>query len=156
MPKDFTHWGIKTRKFADKNYHAIWNNLVTLRLGTGVAKQLDFPEFYDVAINNTCNFQCPFCFLPGSKVKTKEGYEAIEKIVENVMVWTKNEKTGTRELKPVEQLHERDYVGDVITVETSQGKFTLTPNHKVYITGKGWIEASYLAEGDDIEMFYSI
>lgn len=30
---------VKIRKFPDKNYHAIWNNLKTVRLGEGVAKE---------------------------------------------------------------------------------------------------------------------
>lgn len=66
MPKSFKHWGIKVRRFPEKNYHAVWNNLVTLRLGSGVAKQLDFPEFYDVALNSSCNFSCPFCYVSAS------------------------------------------------------------------------------------------
>ncbi|MEG1363157.1 MAG: hypothetical protein RSC92_01765, partial [Clostridia bacterium] len=68
MPKSFKHWGIKVRRFPEKNYHAIWNNLVTLRLGEGVAKQLDFPEFYDVSLGNKCvTGKCNFCYVSASK-----------------------------------------------------------------------------------------
>lgn len=61
--KDWKAWGIKQRVFPDKNYNAVWHNLRTIRLGTGEAAELDYPEFYDVGINNTCNLGCPFCYV---------------------------------------------------------------------------------------------
>lgn len=56
---------IKVRKFPEKNYHAIWHNLKTVRLGQGVAEELepDRSEFYDVGINTTCNAECDFCYV---------------------------------------------------------------------------------------------
>ena len=59
---------VKVRKFPDKNYHAIWNNLKTVRLGRGVAKELnpDRSEFYDVGINTKCNAECKFCYVGAS------------------------------------------------------------------------------------------
>ena len=38
--KDFTHFGVKHRRFPDYNYNAIWSNLKTIRLGSGYAKEL--------------------------------------------------------------------------------------------------------------------
>lgn len=61
--KDWTNWGVKRRTFSEKNYNAIWFNLKTLRLGTGQAAELDYPEFYDVGINTLCNLGCPFCYV---------------------------------------------------------------------------------------------
>ena len=51
--KDWTSWGTKIREFPAYNYKAIWANLKTIRVGTGVAKELppDMAEFYDVGIN---------------------------------------------------------------------------------------------------------
>ena len=51
--KDWTNWGTKIREFPAYNYKAIWANLKTIRVGTGVAKELppDMAEFYDVGIN---------------------------------------------------------------------------------------------------------
>ena len=59
---------VKIRKFPDKNYHAIWNDLKTVRLGRGVAKELDpdRSEFYDVGINTKCNAECKFCYVGAS------------------------------------------------------------------------------------------
>lgn len=62
--KDFSHFGVKVRKYPEYNYHAVWNNLKTLRLGSGVAKELppDHAEFYDVSLGTKCNLECPFCY----------------------------------------------------------------------------------------------
>ena len=67
--KDWTNWGIKMRVFPEHNYRAIWNNLKTIRLGEGVAKELpsDKAEFYDVGINTLCNAECSFCYVSAGK-----------------------------------------------------------------------------------------
>lgn len=67
--KDFSHWGIKKRVFPDNNYHAVWNNLKTIRLGSGHATELppEYSEFYDVGINTSCNAECDFCYVSANK-----------------------------------------------------------------------------------------
>lgn len=67
--KDWTSWGIKMRIFPEYNYRAVWNNLKTIRLGEGVAKELppDKAEFYDVGINTLCNAECKFCYVSAGK-----------------------------------------------------------------------------------------
>ena len=63
--RDFKDWGVKRRCFLNNNYNAIWFNLKTVRLGDGIAKELepDKAEFYDVGINTKCNAECPFCYV---------------------------------------------------------------------------------------------
>ena len=39
--KDFKDWGVKRRCFPNNNYNAIWFNLKTVRLGDGIAKELE-------------------------------------------------------------------------------------------------------------------
>ena len=67
--KDFNHWGIKKRVFPDNNYHAVWNNLKTIRLGSGHATELtpEYSEFYDIGINTSCNAECEFCYVSANK-----------------------------------------------------------------------------------------
>lgn len=67
--KDFKHWGLKVRKSTEHNYHAVWNNLKTVRFGEGHAKELppEFSEFYDVGINTVCNAECDFCYVAATK-----------------------------------------------------------------------------------------
>lgn len=64
--KDFKHFGIRHRIFPEKNYNAIWNNLKTIRLGSGQAGELPAAEseFYDVSLGNKCSTgKCKFCYV---------------------------------------------------------------------------------------------
>lgn len=63
--KDFKNWGLKIRENKQENYKALWYNLKTIRLGKGKCGELpiDEKEFYDVAINTTCNAGCDFCYV---------------------------------------------------------------------------------------------
>lgn len=66
--KDFSSWGIKVRKFPEYNYHAVWSNLKTIRLGKGSASPLppNCSEFYDVSLGTKCNCVCPWCYVGAS------------------------------------------------------------------------------------------
>lgn len=78
---------VKIRKFPDKNYHAIWNDLKTVRLGRGVAKELDpdRAEFYDVSLGNICKTgKCPWCY-----VNANPNGKAYENICETWNKWMK-------------------------------------------------------------------
>jgi MoaA/NifB/PqqE/SkfB family radical SAM enzyme len=67
--KDFSSWGVKIRKYPEYNYHAVWSNLKTLRLGIGQAKELppEKSEFYDISLGTKCNKCCPFCYVGATK-----------------------------------------------------------------------------------------
>ena len=67
--KNFSNFGIKIRRFPEHNYHAVWSNLKTLRLGDGQAKELpaDKSEFYDVSLGTRCNLGCDFCYTSALK-----------------------------------------------------------------------------------------
>jgi len=144
--KDFKHFGVKVRKFPDHNYHAVWYNLKTIRLGEGVAKELppDKAEFYDVSLGTKCNLECPFCLTEDNYVETANGSIKIINIIEGNLVYTLNENTGNTELKPVEQLYCREYDGDLIEIKTESSIIQITPNHQVFTENRGWIEAEYL------------
>ena len=68
---------VKVREFPEKNYKAIWHDLKTLRVGEGVAKELDpnRAEFYDIGINTKCNAECPWCYV--SATSKGSNYEGI-------------------------------------------------------------------------------
>lgn len=146
---------VKVRKFPDKNYHAIWHNLKTIRLGQGVASELepDRSEFYDVGINTRCNAECDFCLPPNTKILTAGESKDIEKIEIGDLVYSYNEITGNIELKKVSQLFSRVYSGDLIELETEKGIVRMTSNHKVFTQNRGWVEAEKLNTDDIILSF---
>ena len=147
---------VKVRKFPDKNYHAIWNNLKTVRLGRGIAKELepDRAEFYDVSLGNICRTgKCDFCLVPDTLIKTQRGDIPIIDIKENDLVYSFNENTNNIELKKVDQLFKREYNGELIELQVDGRVLRLTPNHKVYTQNRGYIEASNLQLDDTILIF---
>jgi len=57
---------IKKRIFREHNYSAFFNEESTLRFALDSTKpitKLEYPEFYDIAINNKCNANCPWCYV---------------------------------------------------------------------------------------------
>ena len=152
---------VKVRRFPEKNYNAVWHDLRTLRLGKGVAEELepDRSEFYDVGINTKCNagidgsLGCEFCLPPNTKILTSKGEESIENIKVNDLVFSYNEDTGNIELKKVSQLFSRKYEGELIEIETENSTVRMTPNHKVFTENRGWVEAGKLNVDDIILSF---
>lgn len=147
---------VKIRRFPNKNYHAIWHNLKTIRLGKGVAEELDpeFAEFYDVGINTMCNAMCDFCLVPNTNILTDKGEVCIENIKENDLVFSYNEKSGDVELKPVDQLFIREYNSDIIEIVSENNQIIrLTPNHKVFTRNRGWVDAGNLQVYDELLQF---
>lgn len=60
---------VKVRKFPEKNYHAIWHKLQTIRIGKGKASELEpeYSEFFDVSLGNRCQTgKCPWCYVNSS------------------------------------------------------------------------------------------
>lgn len=146
---------VKVRYFPEKNYHAIWHNLRTVRLGEGVAKELEpeYSEFYDVGINTRCTGGCSFCLPPTIKITVAGKNKNIEDIEIGDLVYSYNENTGDIELKKVSQLFSRVYNGILIEIETEKGVVRMTPNHKVFTQNRGWVEAEKLDTNDIILSF---
>ena len=102
--KNFRSWGTKIRSLKDYNYQAIWNNLVTMRIGGENDEIIELPpdlsEFYDVGITTKCNLECPFCYV--SAGKGGEHYSNISETWRNWMQQFPEErfKNVTRTLKP--------------------------------------------------------
>lgn len=85
---------IKTRKFEDSNYKAVFHNYKTLRMALDPSKpitELEYPEFYDVAINDICNAMCSWCYV--SATKNGDNFvNVLDKIDSYFGVLTENQK----------------------------------------------------------------
>jgi intein/homing endonuclease len=145
---------IKVRQEDTANYKGVFFDGKTLRLQLDKNKpitELDYPEFYDVAINSKCNAMCPECVIAGSLINTKNGDIPIEMISEGVGAYTFNEELHSKELNTVSQLHKNFYSGELINIELENGKsLTITPNHKVYTKNRGWVPAGELMVVDEL------
>lgn len=152
--KSFKEWGLKRRILEDHNYNALWigSSLKTIRFGEGHADALPYfnKEFYDIAINRRCNAICPFCLVPGTKIKTQNGDKNIEDIKIGDIVKSYNEKTRNFEDKNVLQIYERPINEEIFEIEDDNHNIIrLTSNHKVF-TQRGWICAKDLKINDKI------
>ena len=90
-----------------------------------------------------------FYLLPSVKLNIEERIKEISNIRLGDKVLSMNIETNELQLKPVVKLYERDYEGELISIETTTGSvLTCTPNHKVYTVNRGYIRADELTEND--------
>ncbi len=90
------------------------------------------------------------CFPAGTLVFTNNGVLPIETITMDMLLWTMEEQTGERQLKPIKELHRRTTL-TMMVVELENGVlFEVTPDHRFMVQG-AWIEAKDLRQGDELE-----
>jgi len=90
------------------------------------------------------------CFPAGTLVHTNNGLQAIEKITTDTLLWTMNEQTGEREMKPIKEIHKRTTLQMMVFELESGTIFEVTPDHR-FMTDDGWKEAGALKAGDVLE-----
>lgn len=90
------------------------------------------------------------CFPAGTPVHTNNGLLAIEKVTQDMLLWTMNEATGEREMKPVKEIHKRTALQMMVFELESGTIFEVTPDHR-FMTNDGWKEAAQLQAGDVLE-----
>lgn len=94
------------------------------------------------------------CFVAGTPVETPVGKKAIETIVLGELVYSKNPETGEKALKPVTHLFKKFRpIYEVIVVNSTGETNTIetTEDHPFYVVNVGWVHASHLQVGDEIE-----
>ena len=128
--------------------------------GTKIRKSDDsvfipsFAECVDLCITKSCTLGCKFCLTEDTLIDTPNGMRKITEIQKGDMVYSFNQLNYEFQLKPVDMLFCREYVGDLIEIKLKNGKkLKCTPNHKVYTTNRGWVEAALLTKNDDILTF---
>lgn len=151
--KNFTDWGIRIRKNPELNYYSIWHNLKTVRLDLGPTMELkpERSEFYDVGLGTKCNLSCHFCLTRDTKVIKGGSWHNIADLRVGDKVNSFSLDRNSIESRPISQIFEREYEGELITIELDNGQsLNITPNHKVYTTNRGWIAAGELNEDDNL------
>lgn len=82
------------------------------------------------------------CFVPDTKILTKEGWVAISQIQRgNFLIG------GSGNLRFVGDVIINDFDGDIITLSTKWESVTCTPNHRL-LTRHGWVTAEDIRTGD--------
>lgn len=129
--------GTKTRIHLTKDSEATYTKAST-------------PELVDLKITDYCPMGCEFCLVSGTPISTNYGVVPIEKVKKGDAVIVNDKKNGLIE-QIVEEVYVRDYNDNLIEIETEDGRtLRLTPNHEVFTTNRGWIQAEEITELDDI------
>ena len=147
------------RYMPEYNYSALWENNITVRFFADFKNHgknfIELPpensEFYDVSLGTYCPENCNFCFLEDTVIQTLTGKKEIKYILKGEKVYSYNHNTQDIELKNVDQVYEREYSGDIISIELENGNvINCTPNHKIYTKNRGYVEAKDLTEDDEL------
>jgi hypothetical protein len=90
------------------------------------------------------------CFPAGTKVATENGPKAIEDIEVGDRVWSQDQVTGKKSLKPVLNLFHHT-VESLVRIRTAEGQVEATDSHRFWVRERGWVEAGELRAGDTLE-----
>ncbi len=113
-------------------------------LGNGAA--LTNPPFSP----NPIEFGTNPCLHPNSQIETIHGQIAIKDITEPTMVYTMDD-TGRLAIRECSASWVSKKDTPTITIRIASGKaVTCTPDHKIYVRGRGWIEAQDIHIGDKV------
>lgn len=86
------------------------------------------------------------CFVAGTKVLTDKGHTNIEDIKVGDYVWSINEQ-GQRELKQVYYKY-NNFTNRLQKIRVGRELIETTPEHKIYVIGKGYVRADSIKKGD--------
>lgn len=128
---------------------SIYDNGTKIRFTQDDDFDFAFAENMDVKICNYCDANCPYCLIPGTKIKVENGVKNIEEIIVGDKVLSYSEAHNSVEYQSCKKLYERNINEDIIVMETSSGSLYLTANHKVF-TNRGYVRADELTIEDTI------
>jgi N12 class adenine-specific DNA methylase len=95
------------------------------------------------------------CFPAETPVLTDRGWLPIGEIVEKglrVNIASVNTATGRTEWKPVQRWVKKAHHGPMIRIVHEHGEFTCTPNHPIWVEGRGYVKAEDVANGSVLRL----
>lgn len=106
-------------------------------------------EFVDKYQIETCN---P-CITGDSLIQTTEGLIPIKELVGKTpfVYCMDNEVGGSLTIKQASKVWLTKKNANLVKVITGKGNLTCTPDHKIFTTNRGWVEAQNLQKGDKIK-----
>jgi RHS repeat-associated protein len=89
------------------------------------------------------------CFTGETLVAAENGQVRIDEIKVGDKVWAYDIHTGKTELKEVLTVYVHDQT-EILHLHTTVGDIDTTTNHPFYVTGRGWVAAGDINEGDEV------
>ena len=89
------------------------------------------------------------CFTGETLVAAENGQVRIDEIKVGDKIWAYDIHTGKNELKEVLTVYVHDQT-EILHLHTTVGDIDTTTNHPFYVTGRGWVAAGDINEGDEV------
>lgn len=97
-----------------------------------------------------CQGNCKsYCVEEGSLISLKDEEIPVEQIQDGDLVKSYDSSLELVELKRAYNIFHRLH-HSWIEIQVENTKVVVTPEHPFYIVGKGWVEAQYLTEDDEV------
>ena len=90
-----------------------------------------------------------YCVEEGSLISIKDGEVPVEQIQDGDLVKSYDSSLEQVELKKAYNIFHRQH-NSWIEIQVENKVIVVTPEHPFYIVGKGWVEAQYLTEDDEV------
>ncbi len=151
-PTSPTRFKMKRSRYnPEANYFSVFDGKFTQRfkINNKDFEPLRDPEILDVSINSSCLAGCAFC-SPGDTQIAISNSETIniDQIRIGDIILNCEDLTNVQ-FDIVDQIHVREYSGELIVIELEDTTLRLTPNHKV-LTSRGEVRADELTINDEI------
>lgn len=96
-----------------------------------------------------CLLQCGYCVIPETIITTPFGPKMAVKIQEGDEVISFSLDTEQVETDLVTAIGQRD-IDELYVIEVDSQTVTVTGEHPFYTKNRGWVEAQYLTEDDEL------
>lgn len=104
-------------------------------------------------VGTSCTAGDGNCFVAGTMVVTEDGPRPIESIVAGTQVLSRDAEGDAVDWKPVVRtfVHQTDRLVELTVGDPGSPEIIdVTPTHRVYTKGRGWVEVAELVPGSDV------
>lgn len=106
-------------------------------------------DFISPSFGHGCLYNCTYCVTPDTIITTPSGLKMAGEIQEGDEVISFCLDTGQVETDVVTAVGQRD-TDELYVIEVDSQTVTVTGEHPFYTKNRGWVEAQYLTEDDEL------
>lgn len=106
-------------------------------------------DFISPSFGYGCLFDCSYCITPDSLIKIPLGSKRAEEIQEGDSIISFCLDNGKVETDLVTAVGQRD-IDELYVIEVNGQTLYATAEHPFYTKSRGWVEAQYLTEDDEL------
>ena len=106
-------------------------------------------DYISPSFGHGCLFNCKYCVVPDTLITTPLGLKKAENVHIGDQVISFCLDTGKLEIDLVTAIGQRD-IDELYEIEVDSKIVTVTAEHPFYTKNRGWVEAQYLTEDDEL------